>query len=416
MSSSFIHLHLHDQYSVLDGLGKAKDYCARARELGMSAIALTNHGNVDGCIQWQKHCKEVDIKPIFGVEAYIVKDLTEKDKESEKRFHITLLARTLTGWQNILKMLTVANAQGFYYKPRIDFDLLFDHCDGLAIGSACASSYLNMEDGIKYARKLKEKGALVYLELMPIDMDLQRERNAINVEMASLLDIPLIATNDCHYVDAEDKFAHEVLLAMQAKKKWNDPKRWRFDVDTLYLQSLHEMEMNFRSYSGIEEEHWGPALANTEWLADQCNVSLDPIEVKLPKIEIEGYEGQEPNDQLFGLVMDGFDKKMEKHPEIANKEEEYLERIAEELGIITTLGFSSYFLIVFELINWCHKENIMTGPGRGSVGGSLVAYCLGITKVDPLKYDLVFSVSSLRLALIFRILIWTLSRDIEEGS
>jgi DNA polymerase-3 subunit alpha len=391
MSSSFIHLHLHDQYSVLDGLGKAKDYCARARELGMSAIALTNHGNVDGCIQWQKHCKEVDIKPIFGVEAYIVKDLTEKDKESEKRFHITLLARTLTGWQNILKMLTVANAQGFYYKPRIDFDLLFDHCDGLAIGSACASSYLNMEDGIKYARKLKEKGALVYLELMPIDMDLQRERNAINVEMASLLDIPLIATNDCHYVDAEDKFAHEVLLAMQAKKKWNDPKRWRFDVDTLYLQSLHEMEMNFRSYSGIEEEHWGPALANTEWLADQCNVSLDPIEVKLPKIEIEGYEGQEPNDQLFGLVMDGFDKKMEKHPEIANKEEEYLERIAEELGIITTLGFSSYFLIVFELINWCHKENIMTGPGRGSVGGSLVAYCLGITKVDPLKYDLVFS-------------------------
>jgi DNA polymerase-3 subunit alpha len=389
--TKFIHLHLHDQYSVLDGLGKAEDYCKRAKELGMDSLALTNHGNVDGCIQFQKACNKEGIKPIFGCEAYIVTDLSKKEK-GEKRWHITLLAMNKTGWNNILRMLTVANVQGFYYKPRIDPDLLLQFHDGVAIGSACTSTYLGMECGVELLRRLKRKGSFVYLELMPINMDQQRLRNVENCKLAMQYEIPLVATNDCHYVESQDNFAHEVLLAMQAKKKWNDPKRWKFDVDTLYLQSMNEMEMNFRRYGGIDEAYWSQALANSGIIADACNVSLDPIEVVLPEVDIPEYSGMPDDEQLLNLVMDGFDKRKKMHPWITpEKYGVYEDRIFEELTIIVGLGFASYFLIVFELINWCKKENIMTGPGRGSVGGCLVAFCLGITQVDPLKYDLVFS-------------------------
>jgi DNA polymerase-3 subunit alpha len=392
---SFTHLHLHDQYSVLDGLGKAKDYCAKAKALGMTSIALTNHGNVDGCIQWQKECKATGIKPIFGVEAYIVPDLSVKEKK-EKRGHVTILAQNINGWHNILKMLSIANIEGFYYRPRIDYDLLLQYCSDVAIGSACASSYLWMNDGttksgIWLLEQLIKRGAYCYVELMPIDMDLQRDTNRMGVDIARRYSIPLVATNDCHYAEKEDKFAHEVLLAMQSKKTWDDPTRWKFSIDTLYLQTKKEMEENFIKYSGLDRSEWEQSLNFPNIIADRCNVSLDPIEVILPEVEIPKYAGMTPEDQLMNLVMDGLEEKKIKHPYIVPEEQKYLDRIVEELSIINGLGFASYFLIVFELINWCHSENIMTGPGRGSVGGSLVAYLLGITKVDPFKYDLVFS-------------------------
>ena len=393
------HLHLHDQYSVLDGLGKAEDYCARAKSLGMTAIALTNHGNVDGCIRWQKACKENDLKPIFGVEAYIVDDISwrpseeeRKAKVKEKRNHVTLLAKNIEGWHRILKMLSIANIEGFYYRPRIDYDLLLDNWQDLLIGSACTSTLLRDEKGFATWKKLQKLGADLYLELMPIDLNDQKERNKLNVEIGRSLGIPIVGTNDCHYVQKDDKFAHEVLLAMQSKKRWNDPTRWKFSIDTLYLQSREEMTSYFRAYSGINDEGvWEEAMDNSNILADKCNVSLDPIEVKLPDVDIEKYAGLPPDEQLMNLVMDGFEEKVQKHEWIQPKYDEYMERIVEELSIITALGFASYFLIVYELINWCKQENIMTGPGRGSVGGSLVAFCLGITQVDPLKYDLVFS-------------------------
>ena len=389
------HLHLHDQYSVLDGLGKAKDYCEKAKSLGMTSLALTNHGNVDGCVQWQKACKEAGIKPIFGVEAYIVDNLEEKVKK-ENRSHVTLLALNQTGWQSILRMLSVANINGFHYRPRIDFDLLLNNSDGIAVGSACSSSYLwrdinKTRTGLWLLEKLLKRGVFCYVELMPIDMELQRQTNLMGVEIARKYSLPLVATNDCHYVNKEDKFAHEVLLAMQSKKTWNDPTRWKFSIDTLYLQTREEMAENFRAYSGVQEGIFQEALSYTNRLAEKCKLSLDPIDVQLPDVDIKEYSGMAPNDQLFNLVMDGFEEKKKKHNWIAADEDKYLDRIAEELGIITALGFASYFLIVYELINWCKEENIMTGPGRGSVGGSLVAFCLGITKVDPFKYDLVFS-------------------------
>lgn len=393
------HLHLHDQYSVLDGLGKAEDYCERASSLGMTSIALTNHGNVDGCIQWQKACKSKGLKPIFGVEAYIVPDLRwrpneedRKKKVKEKRNHVTLLAKNLDGWHRILKMLSIANMEGFYYRPRIDYELLLDNWEGLMIGSACTSTLLRDEQGFRTWKKLQRAGADLYLELMPIDLEDQRERNRENVEIGRSLNIPIVGTNDCHYVEKDDKFAHEVLLAMQAKKRWNDKDRWSFSVDTLYLQSRSDMESYFRAFSGIEDSGvWEEAMENSNAIAEKCNVSLDPIEVELPEVDIPEYAGMVKEDQLMNLVMDGFEEKIKKHDWIQPQYDIYMDRIIEELSIINTLGFSSYFLIVFELINWCKKENIMTGPGRGSVGGSLVAFCLGITQVDPLKYDLVFS-------------------------
>lgn len=401
MGSNFVHLHLHDQYSVLDGLGKAEDYCKRAKELGMSAIALTNHGNVDGCIRFQKECSANEIKPIFGVEAYIVPNLEHRPGKGEKEFrhHITLLAVNYTGWTNILKMLTVANINGFYKRPRIDFDLLLNNCEGLAVGSACTSTYLKHEYGPQLLSSLLKKGCLCYGEIMPLNLDEQRKVNQLVIQIAIQYGIPVVATNDCHYVEKDDAMAHEVFLAMQTKVKWSDPNRWKLSVDSLYFQSQEEMTENFRLYSGVDKANYEIAINNSAYIASMCNTSLDAIEVKLPDVNIPKYKGMDPKDQLFNLVMDGYEIRKSKHPHISKKENEYLDRLAEELGIINTLGFAAYFLIVYELINWCKYESvlegvpggIMTGPGRGSVGGSLVAYCLGITQADPLLYDLVFS-------------------------
>lgn len=256
-NSEFVHLHLHDQYSVLDGYGTAKQYAERAKEIGFTSLALTNHGNLDGCVIFQKACNENGIKPIFGCEAYIVEDLRVKEK-GEKRKHISLLARNLEGWRNICKMLTIANINGFYRRARIDPDLLLDHCEGLAIGTACASSILTWPrgKGVDLIKRLRDKGCLVYFEIMPIDMDIQRDVNRKAVEWAEYLNIPLVATNDCHYVLKKHAKVQEVLLAIQQKAKWNDPKRWKFDIDSLYLQTVEEMEINFRKFGGIEEKYW----------------------------------------------------------------------------------------------------------------------------------------------------------------
>jgi uracil-DNA glycosylase family 4 len=392
-NKDFVHLHLHDQFSVLDGYGSAKQYCERAKELGFKALALTNHGNIDGCIRFQKECKKNGIKPIFGAELYMVPDLSVKEK-GEKRAHITVLARNRTGWENICKMLTVANINGYFYRPRIDPELLLDNCEGIVVGTACASSFMNWPRGagMTLVNKLKKKGTYVYFEVMPIDMDMQRKLNIDLVEKSEFYKIPLVATNDCHYIMAEQKKVQEVLLAIQTKKKWNDPKRWKFSVDTLFLQSTDEMESYFEKFGGIDKADYQVAMQNSKMIADMCNLELEAIPVELPEVDIVKYSGMEPNDCFIKLIMDGWELRKNKHPWITeDKEPEYMERLMEEVDIICRLGFAAYFLIVYELINWCKENDVMTGPGRGSVGGSLVSYCMGITQVDPLKYGLVFS-------------------------
>jgi len=392
----FTHLHVHDQYSFLDGYGSAKQYCERAKELGMKAIALTNHGNIDGAIKWQIACKEVGIKSILGVEAYIVPDLMVKEK-GEKRGHITLLAKNEKGWENISKMLTYANIDGFYYKPRIDPELLLDHLDGVLVMSACYASFIYMDGGIDLLEELIAKRVDIALEIMPHDIEGQSEHNKLIVALADKYELPLVATNDCHYVTAEQADEQEVLLAMQSKKKWKDENRWRFDTQTLFLTSAEEMKGLFKKQKALPAKVVNEAIANTNMIADKCNLFIEKKDVLLPKPDVPGYEDIDENGQLIQLTLDGFEERMKKHDWIdKNNRQEYLDRISEELEIIIAQGFARYFLIVWELINWCKNpddggEPVMVGPGRGSVGGSIVAFCLHIIQVDAIKLNLVFS-------------------------
>lgn len=386
---AFTHLHIHDQYSQLDGMGKAEDFCARAVELGMKSIGLTNHGNMDGVIKWQKACKDAGLKPVLGFEAYIVPNMV--DKENTNRWHMTILCRNEKGFENCLKMLTYANTQGFYKRPRIDPDLLYEHAEGIAILTGCSFSFLKMEGGVQIYRELRQWGVPIFLEVMPLIFDPQKEMNKLVLQLKRNYGGDLVATNDCHYVKREHSVSQEVLLAIQFKKRWNDTDRFRFDTDELYLRSEEEMKAAFRRQAILSNSEIEEAISNTQKVVDLCNLTVEKRPVLLPKVVVPHYKHLPEDEQIMELALDGLRVKALKHPSIAHNFDTYEERVVEELEHIIPLGFSRYFLIVWELINWCKANDIMCGPGRGSVGGSLVAYCLGITMVDPLKYDLVFS-------------------------
>ncbi len=389
-NKDFCHLHVHNHYSLLDGFGTADQYCKRAKKLGFEHIALTNHGNVDGVIRWQQACEENNIHSIIGCEAYIVKDLAVKQK-GDKRYHITLLVKNEEGWKNLLQLLTYANIQGFYYRPRIDLDLLLEYCEGLIIMTACSYGILRAEWGLDLLLKLKDKGLNVYAEIMPLRFDPQDEMNQWCLDVSEKYNIPLVATNDCHYILEKQSFEQEVLLAIQKRVKWKDPKRWKFDITGLYLKTANEMIDKFKKQKVLKENQYIKALKNTISVANKCDFYIEKREVILPNVAVPKYKNYDEKDQLINLSLDGLEKKIQKHVYIEEKQVLYHERLEEELTAIINLGFSRYFLIVWELINWCKKQNIMTGPCRGSVGGCLVAYCLGITSVDPIKYDLIFS-------------------------
>lgn len=386
----FQHLHVHDHYSALDGYGTASQYCEHAKELGFEYLALTNHGNVDGVLRWQEACDEHGIKNITGCEAYIVPDLTVKQK-GERRHHITLLAKSQKGFQGIMRMLSKANLDGFYYKPRIDPQLLIDNIQDIAVGTACLNSFLLMEGGTNLVHELKRRTD-VFVEIMPHAMQEQRDFNLYCADFAKKLKLPLVATNDCHYAKQGDAKYQEVLLAMQRKVKWEDANRWKFDVDTMWLATSAEMTDLFAKQGVIDDKTVKAALSASYEIAQSCHFHIEQVPVVLPRPIIPGYEQLNEDDQLIELTFDGYRDRIRKHEWInEDNREEYTNRLMEELEIIISLGFSRYFLIVFELINWCKENDIMVGPGRGSVGGSLLAFCLGITQVDPIKQRLVFT-------------------------
>lgn len=388
-NKDFAHLHVHNQYSILDGFGTEEKYITRAKEMGFRHIALTNHGNVDGCIKWQEQCKENDIHSILGCEAYIVPDMATKHKD-EKRYHITLLAKNETGWRNLLKMLTYANIQGYYKRPRIDRDLLLDHLDGLVVMTACCGGFLKMEGGGELLYDINE-ATDTYIEIMPLRLDEQDWMNAEALRLSKLWDIPLVATNDCHYILKSQAELQEVLLAIQTKKRWNDPKRFRFTIDGLYLKSANEMIDSFKTNTQLKPRHYMPAMERTIEVAEKCSLFIEPKQIVLPHVNIRGFTDVPEDDQLIELAINGLLEKSRKHEWISDDLDTYFERLEEELNIIIKRGFERYFLIVYELINWCRDNDIMTGPGRGSVGSSLVAFSLGITADDPIKYNLLFS-------------------------
>jgi len=408
-NNDFVHLHLHTEFSQLDGLGSAKQYFDRAKKLCFDAIAITDHGNIDGAVKWQKEANAHGIKPIFGCEFYIVPNLNIKEK-GEKRGHIVLLAKNRKGYVNILNLLNIANIYGFFYRPRIDYETLLKHLDGVIVLTACPLSFINLDGGIVFLKKLiRQKKDDFYFEIMPSFFEVEGGVKQLNRNflIAKHFRIKTVATNDCHYLKKEDAIAQEVLLAIQRKSKWNDKNRFRFTVTDLFFMTKEELIDKFRSvFNGCDFDFnfIVDAVDNTNEVASKCNFSLSKTKVVLPKV-IDAEE--DSKDFLWKLILTGL---KEKRRFLVDKVPVYLKRARREFEIINRMGFVDYFLIVWDLINWCKKENILVGPGRGSVSGSVIAYLIGITLVDPLKYGLIFE----RFISDFRVDLPDIDIDVED--
>lgn len=403
----FCHLHLHSGYSLLDGSGKIKPLIKRAKELGMESIALTDHGVMYGCVDLYKEAKAQGIKPILGCEVYVVPKSRKikSNDEDNKTYHLVLLVKNEKGYENLMKIVSVASIEGFYYKPRIDREYLKEHSEGIIALSACLGGEVQKailngnidkarEAAIFYRDTFKDG---FYLELQNHGMEEQKKVNEVNIQLAKELNIPLVATNDVHYINQEDSKAHDILMCIQTGKTVDDPNRRRYPSDQFYLKSPEEMWDMF--------DYVPEALENTLKIAEECNFDYEFHVSKLPKFPLP--EGVEPFDYLRKTCFDGLIDRLEelkplkdngeydidKVYEIGQSNErvkEDIERLEYELGVIKQMGYIDYFLIVWDFIKYANDNGIPTGPGRGSAAGALVAYTLGITKIDPMKYSLLF--------------------------
>ena len=402
----FCHLHLHTEYSLLDGSGKIKKLLTKAKELGMDSIAITDHGVMYGCVDFYKQAKEIGIKPILGCEVYVAgKSMHIKNPDKENStYHLVLLVKNEVGYENLMKIVSEASIEGFYYKPRIDHDFLREHSEGLIALSACLGGEIQKNIMKNNFDKAKEIALLYkdifkdgfYLELQNHGVEEQRKVNEQNIKLAKELDIPLVATNDVHYINQKDSKSHDILMCIQTGKTVEDENRRRYPSDQFYLKSPEEM---WDLFSYIPE-----ALENTNKIADECNYDYKFHESKLPKFPLP--EGEEPFQYLKATCYKGLIDRYDVFEELRNqqldygkvneivdkseKAKEYVDRLEYELGVINQMGYVDYFLIVWDFIRFSNENGIPTGPGRGSAAGSIVAYTLGITKIDPIKYSLIF--------------------------
>ncbi|MFT8348458.1 DNA polymerase III subunit alpha [Clostridium saccharoperbutylacetonicum] len=402
----FCHLHLHTEYSLLDGSGKIKKLMKAAKEKGMNSIAITDHGVMYGLVDFFKAAKENDIKAILGCEIYVVPKsmhIKQPDKENST-YHLVLLVKNKIGYQNLMKIASIASIEGFYYKPRVDCDYLREHSEGLIALSACLGGEVqsnlikgNYEKAKEVALKYKDIfNGDFYLELQDHGMEEQKKVNEDNMKLSKETGIPLIVTNDVHYINKEDSKSHDVLMCIQTAKTIDDPNRRRYPSDQFYLKSPEEM---YDMFSYIPE-----ALENTMKIVEQCNYEYKFHESKLPRFPLE--EGQDPYEYLKDTCYKGLIERYDVFEELRNKElnytevnkivensekaKEYVDRLEYELGVIKQMGYIDYFLIVWDFIKFSYDHGIPTGPGRGSAAGSIVAFTLGITKIDPIKYSLIF--------------------------
>lgn len=389
--AEFVHLHNHTEYSLLDGSARIKKLVKRAKELNMKALAITDHGVMYGVIDFYKACLEEGIKPIIGCEIYVApRSLYKKESGIDnENYHLVLLAKNNKGYQNLMKIVSKAFIDGFYYKPRADYELLKEYSSGLIASSACLGGEIQhiLLNGNYDAAKTK---ALLYseifgqgnfyLELQDHGIPEQIEVNKKLIKMSEETGIPLIATNDMHYINREDAAAHEILLCIQTGKTMDDPDRMKFPGDEFYLKSPEEMEELFNYVPS--------AIGNTLKIAEECNVDFEFGKTKLPKFETP--EGIDSKGYLRKLCFEGLNKR---YPDPGKK---VLDRLNYELSVIEQMGYVDYFLIVWDFIRFATENGIMTGPGRGSAAGSIVAYTLNITKIDPLKYNLLFEREEMR--------------------
>ena len=381
--SEFVHLHVHSEYSILDGATKIGELVERAREYKMPALALTDHGNMFGAIEFYEACTSMGIKPIIGQEFYIAKGDSSEKNSKEKPYHLILFARDERGYKNLLKLSSHGYLSGFYYKPRIDKTVLQEHSEGLMALSSCLAGeipqLLLMGSGERaekvagYYRDIFGKENF-YFEIMDNGLKEQREVNRELVKLARKLGVGLVATNDVHYLNREDAQYHDVLLCIQTSKSINDKNRLRFKTDEFYFRSPEEMK---KLFSEIPD-----AIRNTIEIAERCNISLELGKPHLPNFPVPS--GFTPETYLKKLTEEGLKRR---YRELTD---EVVQRAQMELRVIASMGFSTYFLIVHDFIRFARGKGIGVGPGRGSAAGSIVAYALGITNVDPLRYGLLF--------------------------
>ncbi|MGD0657917.1 MAG: DNA polymerase III subunit alpha [Syntrophorhabdales bacterium] len=392
--SEFVHLHLHTQFSLLDGAIRLESLFDAAKAFRMPACAITDHGNMFGAVDFYFAARAAGVKPIIGCEAYIApKSRLDRGRHEDNAFHVVLLAMNNEGYFNLLKLISIAQMEGFYYVPRIDKEILRQYNGGLLCLTACLKGQIpqailksdesgtteNVEDYMSIF------GDRLFLELQDNGMMEQRKVNEGLVRLADHYNLPLVATNDCHYLRKQEARAHELLLCIQTGKKITDTDRLRLSTEEFYFKSPADMATAF--------SHYPEAIANTLKIAEMCNVTIETGVYHFPNVSLPG--NRSPEEHFEQLCIEGFDKKMKKvaasYENFTDEMlEQYRSRLSYEIGVIKTTGFASYFLIVSDFIGFAKSNDIPVGPGRGSAAGSLVAFCLDITNIDPIRWDLLF--------------------------
>lgn len=384
----FSHLHVHTQYSLLDGAARINQLVARAAELEMPAIAITDHGNLFGVPEFYHSARKAGVRPIIGCEFYITPAGMD-DRSDRTRYHQVLLAKNETGYRNLMKLSSLSYMHGYYYKPRLDLETLEKYSDGLVATTCCLQGEVLqtiLHKGEEAARKVFEKwlgifGDDYYIEIQDHGIGDQQTCNHVLLKWAKEYDVKVIASNDVHYVNQEDAAAQDVLLCLQTGKELNDPNRMRFDGDQFYLKDVDQMRMSLRDLDPMMRDS---ALANTQEIVDKCAIELSTGKLLMPHYPIPQQFGNDMDAYLRHLV---YERARMRYPELSQT---VAERLDHELAIIKEMGYAGYFLIVQDFTSVARDLSVRVGPGRGSAAGSAVAYCLGITNIDPLRYDLLF--------------------------
>ena len=401
--NKFTHLHVHTEYSLLDGANRIQVLPKRIKELGMDSVAITDHGVMFGAVEFYKACKKEGVKPIIGCEVYVA-PRTRFDKEANidnKYNHLILLAKNNNGYKNLTKLVSLGFTEGYYYKPRIDLEILEKYHEDLICTSACIAGVIPQEilknnvvkaiELVKYYKNLFKDD--FYLEIQHNGLKEQQIVNQKLIEISRELNVPLVATNDAHYLNREDAYAHEILLCIQTGKRMSDLDRMKFQTDEFYIKSSEEM---YEAFKSIPE-----ALENTQKIVEKCNVEFEFGVTKLPNYEVPK-EYKTHYDYFYKLCIDGIQRRygVEEKDKVEDKEyvvlekkavpKEIMDRLEYEMSVIKKMGYVDYFLIVWDFINYAKSVKIPVGPGRGSGAGSIAAYAMEITDIDPIKYNLIF--------------------------
>ncbi|MBR4960282.1 MAG: DNA polymerase III subunit alpha, partial [Clostridia bacterium] len=390
----FVHLHLHSEYSLLDGACRITDIPGKAKEMGHSAVAITDHGVLYGAVAFYKACKDQGIQPIIGCEVYVARrSMQDRDRERDgKSYHLVLLVENETGYRNLIWLVSKAYTDGFYTKPRIDLELLQGHTEGLIALSAClagyipqnilAGEYAKAEEHARFMQTLFGKDHY-YLEIQNHGLDDDKVVCEGIRELSEKTGIPMVATNDVHYLNRQDADTQAILMCVQTGNVITDGRPIGFETNEFYYKSTAEMEALFSAFPG--------AIENTAKIAERCRFDYTFGEIQLPRYTPEN--GMKPTEYLRSLAIAGLERKLASGAVVPDEKysvETYRERIDYELSVIHQMGYSEYYLVVWDFVNHAKEEGIPVGPGRGSGAGSLVAYLIGITDIDSLKFDLLF--------------------------